>query len=156
MNEFEIEKIYEKNGLEDCLLKSTDDLLKCHNIDFTSIPGYEFLDDLKKANYKNFIVNFFNVWGLEARASLKPTGIYFVENIEYVAADETGELIHAGEDLKYIKVDGSLHEYKSYRDEEFEGKELEVESSSRYLRFEYICQDTEGWVHVVENGTQWY
>lgn len=34
MNRLQIENIYKLNGITDYKLKSTDDLLKCHGIDF--------------------------------------------------------------------------------------------------------------------------
>lgn len=73
----QIENLYEINGIEDCKLKSTDDLLKVHGIDFRAVDGYNRLDDLSRNVYEKFIVNIFNAWGLESRSTLVPKGIYF-------------------------------------------------------------------------------
>ena len=39
MNRFQLEKLYEVNGLKDYKLKTTDDLLKTHGIDFKEVAG---------------------------------------------------------------------------------------------------------------------
>ena len=58
MNRFQLEKLYEVNGLKDYKLKTTDDLLKTHGLDFKEVAGYTRLDDLNKLLYEKFIVNF--------------------------------------------------------------------------------------------------
>jgi len=70
MNRFQLEKLYEVNGLKDYKLKTTDDLLKTHGIDFKEVDGYTRLDDLNKLLYEKFIVNFLNGLGLDSRMAL--------------------------------------------------------------------------------------
>jgi len=87
MNRSQVENLYKVNGLYDYKLKSTEDLLKVHGVDFQEVNGYKRLDDLDKQLYKKFIVNIFNGLGLESRATLVPKGIYFVEDIDYLAKE---------------------------------------------------------------------
>lgn len=84
MTKNELENIYEINGLADYKLRSANDLLKVHSINHTKVEGYENLDNLKKTIYEKFIVDFFNAWGLDKRIELVPTGIFWVEDIEYL------------------------------------------------------------------------
>jgi len=85
---FQIEKMYEINGLKDYKLKTTGDLLKVHGIDFKEVRGYNRLDDLNRVIYEKFIVNLFNGLGLESRATMIPEGIYYVEDIGYLAKED--------------------------------------------------------------------
>jgi len=82
MKRFQLEKLYEVNGLKDYKLKTTDDLLKTHGIDFKAVEGYSRLDDVNKLLYEKFIVNLFNGLGLDSRMTMIPKGIYFVEDFD--------------------------------------------------------------------------
>lgn len=109
MNREQLENIYLSNGLQDFVLRNTEDILKCHGYDCLKLPGYETLDNENKEIFKNFIVKIFNAFGLENRAALIPKGIYFVED-----------------------------------------------SKNNYLRFEYSHWKLNKWLHVINNGEEWY
>ncbi|MCO5388852.1 MAG: hypothetical protein NHB14_27215 [Desulfosporosinus sp.] len=87
MNRFQLEKLYEVNGLKDYRLRTTDDLLRVHGIDFKSVDGYSRLDDVNKMLYERFIVNYFNGFGLDTRLTMIPKGIYFVEDFDYLVKE---------------------------------------------------------------------
>ncbi len=79
MTRIQLENIYKANGLNDYKLKTTEDLLKVHGIDFKAIKGYSELDDLNKAIFEKFILKFFNALGFDRRTVLVPKGIYRTE-----------------------------------------------------------------------------
>ena len=94
--------IYEANGLNEMQLRSHQDLLKCHGIIANDIKGYEQLDNEDKAIYQEFIINFFNSYGLKARNKIIPRRIYRVtdEPIQYLRFefeydyDDTKQWLH--------------------------------------------------------------
>ncbi|MFW6243184.1 MAG: hypothetical protein ACOC2W_03400 [bacterium] len=158
MERSQIENIYKSNELNDYKLKSTDDLLRIHGIDYENINGYDKLDDLNKNIFKTFIVNFFNARGLVQRTKILPQGIYWVKEVEYLTEDDKDEEIFlAIKTVIYsINKDGSssiLHEY-----EEDKSKNLEVVEKDEkfYLRFEYKNDGCQEWMHVVNKGKDWY
>jgi hypothetical protein len=79
MNRNQIENIYKANGLDDYQLRNTIDLLKVHGIDTKAVEGYDSLDDINKALYEKFIINFLNRWGMEARATIIPERIQLAD-----------------------------------------------------------------------------
>lgn len=64
MNRSQLENLYKVNGLTDYKLNTADDLLRVHGIDYKAVNGYSGLDDLNRAIYAKFIINFFNAQGL--------------------------------------------------------------------------------------------
>ena len=152
-----IQNMYRANGLPDCRLQTTEDLLKIHGIDFEELKGYARLDDVNRKLYEKFIVNFFNAWGLEARASITLRGIYFVEEVEYLAKVE-------GDDYLCDALGGIIYQldrngmksilYQWDGEDEPKGREV-IEETKQYLRFEYIMDGREGWLHVLSESS-WY
>lgn len=162
MNRFQLENIYRANGLTDYRLQNTDDLLKVHGINFKAVDGYKGLDDLNKALYEKFIVNIFNAWGLESRATLIPKGIYFVEETTHAIkqSDEEGEYFLAVAGLvDSIDRNGfkkTIHVWKDDNFKAWEDKDLQIKSESEtYLRFEYQHDGRDEWLHVM-NEKEWY
>lgn len=158
MNRFQLEKLYEKNGLKDYKLNNTDDLLKCHGIDYKGIEGYNRLDDINRAIFKKFIVNIFNGLGLESRATLYPRGIYYAEEIEYIGKENP-------EDDYYISISSVVYSidrngFKSvlhtWEDEEYKHLKALKSETKKYLRFEYEHQGRKEWLHVIKEGRKWY
>lgn len=66
-----IEKYYEL-GINDFVLKSLDDIKALYNVVPEDTKGYDSLPEEKKEIYKEFLLKFFNSWGLDARLNLKP------------------------------------------------------------------------------------
>lgn len=160
MKKNQIENLYKANGIVDYKLKNTEDLLKVHGIDFKTVNGYNRLDDLNRAIYKKFILNFFNGLGLESRATLVPKGIHFVEDIQYLIKEvpegEDDYFIVAGGIINAIDRNGLKSVLHAWNDEDykdFKSGEVEVR---KYLRFEYEQQGSEVWLHVTKDGEEWY
>lgn len=163
MNRFQLEKLYEVNGLKDYRLKNTEDLLKIHGIDYREVAGYKRLDDLNRQLYEKFIVNYFNGYGLDTRATIIPKGIYFVEDVEYLAKEDPEDEVYTviGGQVMAIDRNGLKTVHRSWQDENYahlveEFPESTIESKpKRYLRFEYEIDGREEWQHVVDERT-WY
>lgn len=164
MNRSQLEKLYEVNGLDDYRLKTTEDLLKVHGIDFQKVDGYSRLDDLNKQLYKKFIINYFNGYGLDTRVTMFPKGIHFVEDIEYLAKEDPEDecfTVIGGKVLALDARTGLKFVLHSWQDEEYnhlveEFPEAITESKpKRYLRFEYEINRYDEWQHVVDEKT-WY
>lgn len=164
MNRFQIENIYEVNGLNDYKLKTTDDLLKCHGIDYKAVDGYNRLDDINRTIYEKFIVNFFNGLGLESRATLVPKAIYYVEQTDILVKEnpEDDYFIVAGGIVKAIDRNGTKSVIRSWNDEDYKDLKPIENESTYYLRFEYEHGSYEDgtprkeWLHVIKEGTEWY
>lgn len=164
MNRFQIEKLYEVNGLEDYKLRNTEDLLKCHGVDFKAVDGYNRLDDLNRAIYEKFIINFFNGLGLESRASLVPKAIYFVEETQCLVKEnpEDDYYIVAGGAVMAIDRSGLKSVLRTWEDEDYKHLEVKESEASQYLRFEYehgFYDDgtpRKEWLHVIKEGKEWY
>lgn len=157
MNRFQLEKLYEVNGLKDYKLKTPEDLLKTHGIDFREVDGYSRLDDLNKHLYEKFIVNLFNGLGLESRATMFPKGIYFVEDIDYLAKEnpEDDFFLIVGGLVKVIDKNGLKTVLRSWNDEDYKDLEATESEAKTYLRFEYENHDRAEWLHVTDEYT-WY
>lgn len=164
MTREQLENLYKVNGLADYKLQTAEDLLKVHGIDYKAVNGYAGLDDIKKAVYKKFIINFFNGRGLDSRAKLMPTGIYWVEDSDYLVKEEPSQDYYtvAGGIVYSVDRNGNKTLLHEWEDEEYKHFERKVEEPKTYLRFEYHHGvDAEGepkkeWQHVVDVGKGWY
>lgn len=157
MNRSQIENLYKVNGLIDFHLKTTDDLLKVHGINFKAVDGYNRLDDLNKVIYEKFIINFFNAQGLEYR-DIVPTGIYYVEEIEYLVKERSEDdyMTIAGGMVKAIDKNGLKTVLGNWLHESYKHLEIKESEPNNYLRFQYEHQGRSEWLHVIKDGTQWY
>ena len=164
MNRSQLENLYRVNGLNDFKLRNTEDLLRVHGVDYKSVKGYSGLDDLNRAIYEKFIINIFNAWGLDSRAALIPTGIYWVEDSEYITKENPEQDYYnvAGGIVYSIDRYGNKTVLREWEDEEYKHLEKIIEKPKRYLRFEYqhgINDDGEPrmeWLHVIKEGKEWY
>ena len=157
MDRNQLENIYLENGLMDFKLRTTDDLLKVHGIDFKTVDGYNRLDDLNKSIYENFIIKFFNGQGLEHR-DIVPTGIYFVEEIGYLVKEDPSDdyFTVAGEKVLAIDRNGVKTVHKNWVHESYKGLEIKEDKPKYYLRFEYNHHNRPDWLHIVNEGKDWY
>lgn len=154
----QIQNLYRANGIKDYKLRTTEDLLNCHGIDYKSIDGYSRLDDFNKAIYEKFIINFYNDCGLESRAGKIPTGIYFVEDTEFLFKrnNEDEFYVAAGGVIKAIDKNGMKSVLHTWNDEDNPIQGEIREETSTYLRFEYQQNDRPAWLHIIEGGEEWY
>lgn len=157
MNRVQLENIYLANGLKDFKLMTTEDLLKVHGIDYRNVDGYNRLDDLNKAIYERFIVNFFNGQGLDYR-DIVPTGIYYVEEIEYMVKEcqEDDYMTIAGGMVKAIDKNGIRTVLDNWLHEGYKEFEITESEPKNYLRFQYKHQGRSEWLHVIKEGKDWY
>lgn len=157
MTRYQLERLYEVNGLKDYKLRTPEDLLKTHGIDYREVDGYSKLDDLNKQLYAKFIVNFFNGLGLDSRATIIPKGIYFVEDTEYVTKenpeDEYYQLI--GGVVRVIDKNGKKTVHRKWQDDNYEYLKAIENKPKTYLRFEYEHSGHDEWLHVM-GEKNWY
>lgn len=156
MNRSQLENIYLANGLKDFKLRTTEDLLRIHGVDFRAADGYTRLDDLNKAIYEKFIINFFNGQGLDYR-DIIPTGIYFVEEVDYLVKENHADdyLTVAGGKVLAIDKNGVKTVHKNWVHEFYKGLEITEGKPKQYLRIEYTHNGNPEWLHVV-NEKEWY
>lgn len=164
MNRNQIENLYRVNGLGDFILKEPSDLLRVHGIDLRVVDGYAGLDDENRAIYVGFIINIFNATGLDSRAGLIPTGIYLVEESDYLVKEDPEQDYYdvAGGVVFSIDRNGEKTLLHQWEDEDYRHLERIVEEPKTYLRFEYQSgTDSNGeprkvWLHVINKGNNWY
>lgn len=158
MESFQIENLYKINGITDFKLKSTDDLLRTHGIDYKAVAGYNSLDDSNKQLYEKFISNIYNAFGLRARATLIPKGIYYVEDEEYFITerDEEGQYnVAVGGVVKSIDKNCNKTILHTWEDQDYKHLQKTKGKTKNYLRFEYEIQGSSGWLHVIDEES-WY
>ena len=133
------------------------DLFKTHGIDFTEVDGYSRLDDLNKQLYSKFIVNLFNGFGLDSRATMIPKGIFYVEDIDFLVKEDPKDeyFTIAGGLVKAIDKNGLKTIHRSWKDNDYAHLEMTESKPKTYLRFEYEHNDREEWLHVIDPNT-WY
>jgi hypothetical protein len=153
----ELQHIYQANGLTDYQLKTADDLLFTHGVNAKKLLGYSQLDDANAKLYVAFIVNFFNTQGMDSRATLVPTGIYYVEDIDLLAKEEPTDEHYTivGGIVKVIDKDGNQTLHQEWRGMGYEDLEAVEGKPKRYLRFEYEHYGRPEWLHVMDER-QWY
>ena len=158
MERFQMENIYEANGLINYKLRNADDLLKCHGIAFENVKGYEYLTEENKKIFQKFLLKFLNVLGLERRFSIKPLAINFVEDTIYDAVDpdDSNYYVTVKQIIKSIHSSGKKEIIHKYFDKEYKGLEVADISSKEYFRFEYKEGTRKEWLHVTHEGEQWY
>jgi hypothetical protein len=163
MNRFQIENIYRANGLDhNYKLRNTEDLLKCHGVNF-KVEGYDQLNEEHKELYKKFIVNIFNAWGLEHRAQLIPLGIYWVRDIEFLTKTDPDDDVYTivGGMVTVINNDGTERLLREWQDNDYKCYTLIKDEPRYYLRFEYQDgfrdngEPRKEWLHVTKEDS-WY
>ena len=155
-----IANIYTANGLEGMKLLSHQDLLRCHGIIANDIKGYEGLTDENKAIYQEFIINFFNSYGLKARNRIEPKKIYWCQEVNYRIVDEIvdDKKIYATitHEVQSIDKFGNRElTFKRNLHENYDNVEVLKEEGRQYLRFEFKYDEEDGWVHVI-SPTEFY
>lgn len=157
MNITQIENLYKANGIKDNILRNTEDLLKVHGVDFKAVDGYNRLDDLNRQLYEKFIVNIYNMWGLESRSTIIPRGIYYVEEIEYLVKEEPEDDYYtvAGGIIKAIDRSGLNTVLHNWLHEDYKNFDVIEGEAKTYLRFEYEHDGRNEWLHVT-NENSWY
>ena len=158
MNRSQLENLYRVNGLTDYKLRNTEDLLRVHGIDYKAVDGYNRLDDLNRTIYEKFIINIFNAWGLDSRATLIPKGIYWVQDSDYLVKETPTQDYYsvAGGIVYAVDRHGNKTVLHEWEDEDYKHLERIIEDPKAYLRFEYEHDGRNEWLHVIHEGREWY
>lgn len=157
MNRYQLEKHYEVNGLKDYKLRTTDDLLRTHGINFKAVDGYTKLDDMNKLLYERFLVNFFNGLGLNSRATMVPKAIYYVEDVFYLVKENSEDDYPtvAGRLVLIINENGLKTFHRLWQIDDYKHLEVIKGKAKYFLRFEYEQNNCAEWLHVTNEKT-WY
>ena len=161
-----IESVYISNGLDNFKLKTLEDVKTIHNIDIANIKGYADLTEEHKEITSNFIINFMNGLGLDSRTEFKPTWIGYVEEVDYMQEttiysilskqDETYNEVVATV-IKQVKSNGKKLQHTKYLTKGIKDlKELTPSEPQYYLRIEYKHYGGKEWLHIINNGKEWY
>jgi hypothetical protein len=146
-----IKEQYKSRGLGDYLLKSLEDLKEIHGVDFTTIPGFNTIDDDNKKLYEKFLVRFFNDWQIDIRDKIKPIEIHFVQDIEYYVKDQNGNKTSLGKTVTDNATKENLYNDHLIPDDEYQG--LKVKKRIEYfLRFDYMFGLKKRWVCVKDEN----
>ena len=164
MNRQDVERIYKENGLSNYKLTCLEDLRNCHGIDALQINGYENLTEENKEIFRNFIINYFNGQGMDARMITIPKAINYVEDIDCVAPHpdrETDEdykncFVSVVNKINVLRADGTKKQLHKYSDKDYENLQPTEEYRKEYLRFAFLEGKRKIWLHVTHEGRQWY
>lgn len=140
MNVEQIITRYKVNGLYDFKLHSVKHLAKVHGINYQEVEGFELLSEENKRVYEQFIVQFFNAWGMEAKSTIVPCKIVYIK--ESCTSIDTGE---NKREIVYAEHDQSYEE----------GLSDLIKKQIYYLRFEFELKGKRDWLHVEADGTWW-
>lgn len=164
MNRYDVEQLYQKNGLNDYRLTCLADFKNCHGIDAKKVKGYEDLTEENKEIFEKFMINYLNGQGMDRRMITFPKAINYVEDIELIAHDPRGESdeeyknydVSVVRKIIVLKANGKKKQLYKYQDEEYKNLKPFKENRSEYLRFEFKEGESKIWLHVTHEGTQWY
>lgn len=152
-----IQNIYKENGISDYVLKNIEDIKKVHGMDVLMTRGYSDLTEKNQELFKKFILNYFNGYGLEARTTLTPLSINYVEETEYLGKEKSEDdyYVLLGQEVQIVKADGSKELLKKTKDDTYSGLQVAKTENREYLRFEYELYGKKEWQHVL-SPTEWY
>lgn len=157
MEKVQIEKIYEALGIKSSRLKSLEELEERYGIKVKEIKGYNNLTEENKKIFNNFILNYFNQLGMRTKQAFKPVQINYVEETDFISDDPDDPECELFSKIviKAIYQDGKkkvIHQFGN------QYKELKIKrkSNSEYLRFEFKEHCKKIWLHIIDQGNQWY
>lgn len=151
----EIIKEYQYNGLTGNQITCIDDIINIHEVSVLQVQGYKYLNETDQNLYKEFIINFFNAWGLQPRDTIKPLAINFVEDKEYLVKEEEDCYKCVLREVFAIYKDGRHRLLHSDELEKDNDKPICYVERHKYLRVEFELQGTKEWRHVM-SPTEWY
>lgn len=157
MNHYQfIENIYYANNLTGLDLINTNDLLKVHGINIMQIPGFKQLDKDKQEIFEDFIINFFNTFGVETRCNIIPISVYFVQEKNYLIKENEADNYFQIQKVEVsTKINGEEKIIKRHDLEKDQHQDVLTIEISHYLRFDYYYYNREEWQHVI-GPTEWY
>lgn len=157
MEKVQIEKIYEALGIKSSRLKSLEELEERYGIKVKEIKGYNNLTEENKKIFNNFILNYFNQLGIRTKQAFKPVQINYVEETDFISDDpDDAECeLFSKIVIKAIYQDGKkkvIHQFAN----QYKGLKIKRKSNSEYLRFEFKEHGSKVWLHIIDQGNQWY
>jgi len=148
--------MYQSHGLKDGQLKNMVDLVWLHDFHLENVKGFDRLTEGNQTLFKEFILNFHNGWGLQARSSIKDMSVYIGRNIDYnKLSDWDGKLCDFGvKSIYQIFKDGEWQNIEVDDEPPSDDEHTNVKTSHNYFRFNYTCQECSSWAKI-ESSTSW-
>lgn len=159
MKSYEIrEQKYKRKNIKDFKLENALDLAEILDVYAEEVAGYSSLCSDDKVKFNNFLVNFYNTWGLEARSNILPLKVFIAKEYKYVVphkeyddcVEEIGyRLVNVTDRANAFDVINEEYDYNKYNP-----ADVSVEESEVYMRFEYIRvyrtgDSSKEWLHVI-------
>lgn len=113
------------------------------------IKGFNELSKEQQETYRKFILKFIIQF---ERAVIKPVAINFVKEFDYVYIDKD-EDCYVGLGIEVFNQ--ANNEVLFSNIEEDEKRKADKVNVKEYLRFDYLIDDREEWLHVISDK-EWY
>lgn len=151
MNKIKLERLYKERKLEDFQLKTIEDLESIHGIKLDQIEGYTRLTKEEKEKFKTFIIVFFNSHSINYR-DIVPLKVYIAIEKNYVIDTEAVRDFV----IRRVVIDEKLQEIDNiWQYEKFKDEKGRLRTIEKYMRFEYIDNGKNRWMHINKSGG-WY
>lgn len=152
-----IQRRYEFYGVSDYQLKNKKDLKNVLNVEVDLLDEVDTLDEEEKEICVEFLLNFFNAHGLEARERIKAKAFYFAREEEVIADSNIDEGYVETISLKVYNDTKNrlIRDYKKSKNEKNVKMETARKTVKRYYRFEYEEHDRRTFLHV-DSVDQWW
>lgn len=165
MNRKQLENLCEANGIVHFQLKSKEDLLKVFGVKVEQLEGFENLSDENKELFTKFLINFYNMHGVDSKLCLEPVSIHFVQEFRTLVKDNIENEYWDWFSTKVFILDKDSNELKLFK----HNKEKELQhlkntdatfknTRDYYLRFDYKWNGKKvikEWLHV-KSENEWY
>lgn len=165
MNRKQLENLCEANGIVHFQLKDKKDLLKVFGIKVEQLEGFENLSDENKELFTKFLINFYNIHGVDSKLCLQPISIHFVQEFRTLVKDNIDNEYWDWFSTKVFILDKDSNEIKLFK----HNKEKELQylkntdatfknTRDYYLRFDYKWNGKKvikEWLHV-KSENEWY
>ena len=151
MDRVKLERLYQERGLNDFFLRTVEDLGSIHGIKIDQIDGYNKLTEEEKEKFKTFLVTFFNAHGIGYR-DIQPLKVFIaIEKIYTIDTAAVRDVVvrRVVVDDKKLEI-SDIWEYDKFKEEKGRLRTIE-----KYMRFEYIDNGENRWMHINKLGG-WY
>ncbi len=151
MTRKQLERKYEDCGLNDCRLKTLDEIREIHGVDVRELSGYSGLTEKNRKLFDMTVLNFYKAHDLDSRKHLIPKSVNYVIETESVKDIDETEAETVGTVIDSIDRNGKkrkMHRYVFNKNIPFSECRKEIK---KYLRFELKGE----WYHFTDKG-EWY
>lgn len=170
MNRQQLENLCEVNGIIHFQLKDKEDLLKVFGIKVDQIKGFDTLSAANKELFTKFLINYYNMLGVDSKLCLQPISIYLVQEIQtFVKLSHDSEVdeiwdwfstdvSNYNQNTKELKIfKQSKNKYLQYiKDDDMDA--WFKNDMKKYLRFDFKWNGKKvikEWLHVID-AREWY